>query len=183
METFADYILEEEDFAKKVEIAYYLHKKRNIYFDNSVVAKAMVVMMFIDVMNLDVDRNLLITASLLCSCKKVNNAQDLERIKGYAKEGSEYLSTLGFSKKFCKICEEHNRYSGNLKREKESDILELADQLGGMMMDRPERRGFPLEEAITLLEYRNLKNINNSYLTQFKEFIDKVKEVSVCYQP
>ena len=30
METFADYILSEKDFIKKLEIAYYLQKRKNI---------------------------------------------------------------------------------------------------------------------------------------------------------
>jgi len=179
METFAEYVLAEEDFDKKVEIVWYLQKKKDIFFDAGVVFKAMIVKMFIEAMDIDVDKNLVITAALLCACKKVNNAQDLEKIKHYAAEGAEFLAALGFSEKFCKICEEHNRYSGALKREKESDILELADQFGGMLMDRPERRAFPIEEALTLLEYRNLKGVNNIYLNQFKEFVDAVKEVIV----
>lgn len=177
MESFADYILEEKDFAKKVEIVHYLQKKKDIFFDNSVIFKATIAKLFIETMEIDVDENIVVTAALLCACKKTDTAQDLEKIRSYAKEGADFLITLGFSKKFCKICEEHNRYSGSEPREKESDILELADQLGGMLMDRPERRAFPLDEAITLLEFRNLKNIHNVYLKDFSKFIDAVKEV------
>jgi len=179
METFADYVLAEEDFDKKVEIVWYLQKKKNIFFDAGVVYKAMIARMFIETMDIDVDKNLVVTAALLYACKKVNNAQDLEKIKRYASDGAEFLATLGFSKKFCKICEEHNRYSGSTPRERESDILELADQFGAMLMDRPERQAFPIEEALTLLEFRNLKGINNIYLDRFKEFIDIAKEVVV----
>ena len=39
METFADYILGEKDYAKKLEIAYYLQKRTGIFFDNSVILK------------------------------------------------------------------------------------------------------------------------------------------------
>ena len=39
MNTFADYILEEEDLASKMEITYYLSKKTRIFFDKSVVFK------------------------------------------------------------------------------------------------------------------------------------------------
>ena len=35
METFADYILDEEDLASKMEIVYYLSKNRKIFFDKS----------------------------------------------------------------------------------------------------------------------------------------------------
>lgn len=177
METFADYILQEKDFGKKTEIAYYLHKKKNTYFDNSVVFKAMIVKTFVEAMNIDVDSNLVVTAMLLCGCKKINNSQDIEKIKSYALEGAKYLQTLGFSEEFCGICEQHNRYSNSLPRKKESDILELADNFGGMMLDRPERRGFPIDEALVLLEYRNLKGLNNVYLEKFKEFINLEKEM------
>ena len=179
METFADYILSEKDFIKKIEIVYYLKKRTGIFFDNSVIFKAELARMFIDDMHIDVDRNLVLTAALLCTCKKPSDPQDLSKIKGYAKEGAEYLETLGFDKRFCKICEEVNRYSGSEPREKESDILELVDQFGGMVSDRPERKGFAVEDALTLLEHRNLKGKDNRYLSQFKEFITQMQEVYV----
>ncbi|MCL2355347.1 MAG: hypothetical protein FWC68_05770 [Oscillospiraceae bacterium] len=177
METFAEYILAEEDFDNKVEIMYYFKNKRDIFFDPSVAYKAAIVKMFIDCMKIDVDCNLVVTAMLLCACKKVEVSSDLEKIKRYAKESAEYLETLGFSKRFCKICEDHNRYSGNLNRERESDILELANQFCGMTVDRPERTSFPIDEAIVLMEHRNLKDVTNVYLEKFKEFIQVIKEV------
>lgn len=179
MENFADYILSEEDFGKKIEIVSYLQKKTNVFFDNSVIFKATIAKMFIESMNISVDKNLVITAMLLCGCKKINNAQDLERIKAYAKNGADFLSELGFSEKFCTICEQHNRYSGSTPRRKESDILELADQFGGMLLDRPERTAFPIEEALLLLENRNLRNLTNTYLPEFKQFINIVKEINI----
>lgn len=171
METFADYILGEPDYIKKIEIVYYMKKRTNIYFDNSVLFKTELARMFIDDMKIDVDKNLVITASLLCACKKPIDHKDLSRVKSYAKEGAQYLSSLGFSDRFCKICEELNRYSGSTPREKESDILELVDNFGGMLLDRPERRAFPIDEALVLLEYRNLKGLDNIYLDKFKEFV------------
>lgn len=179
METFADYILGEIDYMKKIEIVYFMKKRTNIYFDNSVLLKTEIARMFIDDMNIDVDRNLVITASLLCACKKPLDHRDLTRVKSYAKEGAQYLSTLGFSDKFCKVCEEINRYSGSTPREKESDILELVDNFGGMLLDRPERRAFPIDEALVLLEYRNLKDVNNIYLDKFKEFVCKTEKIAI----
>ena len=179
METFADYILNEKDYSKKLGIMYFLERKADIFFDNSVIFKTQLAKMFIEQKNLDVDENLVLTACLLCACKKSDNPQDFSRVKSYAKESAEYLETLGFSKRFCKICEEQNRYSGSEPREKESDILELADQFGGMLLDRPERIGFKPDEALVLLEYRNLKEKENVYLEQFKEFINKMQEVYV----
>lgn len=180
METFAEYILSEENFGKKIEIMSYLKKKTNIFFDNSVIFKATIASLFIDTMDIQVDKNKVVTAMLLCGCKKVNNSQDIEKIKAYAKEGSDFLSKLGFSKEFCLICEQQNRYSNSIPRKKEADILELVDQFGGMLLDRPERVAFPIEEALILLESRNLKNCNNAYLSKFKEFINIAKEVNIA---
>jgi hypothetical protein len=115
----------------------------------------------------------------LCNCKKINNPQDLSKIKSYAKDGAEYLKALGFSPRFCKICEEVNRYSGSYPREKESDVLELVDQFGGMLLDRPERIAFKVDEALVLLEYRNLKDKYNRYLQKFKEFVVEMEGILV----
>lgn len=135
--------------------------------------------MFIDYMKIDVDKNLVLTACLLCNCKKVNDAQDIKRVHTYAKEGAEYLSTLGFDNRFCKICEEVNRYSQSNPREKESDILELVDQFGGMLLDRPERIGFKPDEAMVLLEHRNLKDYYNRYLHTFNDFVNIMEQIEL----
>lgn len=179
METFADYILSEEDYIKKMEIVFYLKKKANIFYDNSVILKTELARMFIETMDIDVDKNLVTTAALLCACKKMDNPQDLSKVKTYAKKSAEFLKTLGFDERFCKICEEQNRYSGSMPREKESDILELVDNFGGMLMHRPERIGFSVDEALCLLQYRNLKDKNNIYLEKFVRFVESMKDIKV----
>lgn len=179
MDTFADYILKEEDLASKMEIVYYLSKRTKIFFDKSVIFKTELMRMFLNYSKIQVDSNLLLTASLLCNCKKVDNAQDLERIRSYAKEGADYLRGLGFGKHFCKICEEINRYSNSNPRERESDILELVDQFGGMLLDRPERIGFQPDEALVLLQHRNLKDEYNRYLETFIEFVNYLEQIQI----
>ena len=179
METFADYILSEKDWIKKMEIMHYLQLKTGIFFDKSVIFKTYLAKLFLENTDIDLDENLVLTACLLCNCKKGTGPQDLEKIKTYAKEGAMYLSKLGFSQRFCKICEEVNRYSGNAIREKESDVLELVDNFGGMLLDRPERIAFKVDEALVLLEYRNLKDKNNRYLPKFKQFVNEMQEVLV----
>lgn len=178
-ETFADYILSETDWIKKMEIVYYLKKKTNIFFDNSVIFKTLLAKQFLDRAGLGLDDNIVLTACLLCNCKKGSNPQDLTKVKSYAKEGAEYLKQLGFSDRFCKICEGVNRYSGIELREKESDVLELVDQFGGMLLDRPERIAFKTDEALVLLEYRNLKDKYNQYLPEFKQFVNEMEAVLV----
>ena len=179
METFAEYILSEKDWIKKMEIMYYLKKKKQIFFDKSVILKTYLAKLFIQQCKIDVDENLVITACLLCNCKKTIGPQNLNKIKTYAKEGAYFLEELGFDKRFCKICEEVNRYSKSEPREKESDILELVDQFGGMILDRPERIALKVDEALVLLEYRNLKDVNNIYMKKFIEFIEEMQEVLV----
>ena len=52
MESFAEYILSEENFDKKIEIMSYLQKRTNIFFDNSVIFKALIARFFIDTMDI-----------------------------------------------------------------------------------------------------------------------------------
>ena len=179
METFAEYILGEENLVSKVEIAYYLSKKTGIFFDKSVLFKTEIARQFIEYMKLDVDKNMLLTACLLCNCKKVDNAQKIGKLQTYAKEGSLYLREIGFDKRFCKICEEVNRYSQSNPRERESDILELVDQFGGMLLNRPERIGLQTEEALVLLQHRNLKDVYNRYLYTFVEFVNEMDSIEM----
>ena len=70
MDTFADYILNEEDLSAKMEIVYYLAKKARIFFNKSIIFKTEITRMFLNYSKIDVDRNLVLTASLLCNWKK-----------------------------------------------------------------------------------------------------------------
>lgn len=179
MEDFAKYILNEDDFISKIEILYFLAPKLGINFDKSIVFKTEIARMFLEYSKLNVDENLVLTACLLCNCKKVDDAQKIGQLKTYAKEGAEYLVKLGFDERFCRICEGVNRYSGLNPREKESDIIELTDQFGGLLTDRPERIGFSPDEALVLIEHRNLKNEYNRYLETFREFVNTLDKVEI----
>lgn len=179
MDTFAEYILNEEDLSSKMEITYYLSKRRKVFFDKSIVLKTEIARLFLNYSKIEVDKNLVLTACLLCNCKKVEDAQEIEKVHTYAKEGAEFLQTMGFGKKFCKICEEVNRYSKSNPRERESDILELVDQFGGMILDRPEREAFKPDEALVLLEHRNLKGEYNRYLETFIDFINFLEKIEI----
>lgn len=183
-ETFADYILSEKDWGKKLEIMYYLKKRANIFYDNTVIFKTLITRMFLDYLranepNVNVDDNVVITARLLCDCCKVENSTDLEEIRNYAKRGADYLSKLGFDDKFCRICEGVNRYTIKENRPIESDILELSDQFGGIVLDRPERIGFKADEALVLLQYRNLKDKKNQLIDQFVNFVNTLQRIDV----
>lgn len=135
--------------------------------------------MFIEYMQINVDKNLVLTAMLLCNCKKIENAQKIGKLETFAKDGAEYLSTLGFSKRFCKICEEVNRYSESSPRERESDILEIVDQFTGLILNRVERDAFSTEEALVVLKERNLKYADNRYMEMFTEFIKELENITI----
>ncbi len=205
METFADYILNEKSLGSKMEITYYLAKKEGVFFDKSVIFKTEILRMFINSVDLNLDANLILTASLLASCRKIEVSNDIQRIKSFAKEGATYLYSIGFDQSFCDICAGLNRYGENdeenkkkdeeakkdvrgntqlksKKRKKESDVLELVDQFGAMLLDRPERIGMQVDEALVLLEYRNLKDVKNLYLHQFVEFIKKIENIHLRKQ-
>ena len=179
MEEFAKYILNEDDLISKIEIIYFLAPKLGINFDKSIVFKTEIARIFLKYTKAKVDNNIVLTACLLCNCKKVDDAQKIGKLKTYAKEGAEHLAKLGFDERFCKICEGVNRYSGINPRECESDILELVDNFGGMLLDRPERIGFSPDEALVLLEYRNLKSEYNKYLEIFKDFVNAMEKVEI----
>lgn len=179
MEEFARYILNEDDIISKIEIIYFLSSKLGINFDKSIVFKTEIARMFLKYTKAKVDNNLVLTACLLCNCKKVDDAQKIGKLRVYAKEGAEHLATLGFDKRFCKICEGVNRYSGIKPREPESDILELVDNFGGMLIDRPERIGFNPDEAMVLIEHRNLKNEYNRYLEIFRDFVETMEKIEI----
>lgn len=179
MNTFADYILSEKNLAAKMEIVYYLSKKERIFFDKSVIFKTELARLFVKYNKLDLDENLVLTCCLLCNCKKMENVVKIEEIKYYAKEGANYLEGLGFNKRFCKICEEVNRYSKSTPREKESDVLELVDQFGGLVLDRPERIGLKADEALVLLVHRNLRAEYNRYSEVFSQFINLLEEINM----
>lgn len=179
MNTFADYILEEEALDAKMEIIYYLSKKTKVFFDKSIVFKTEIARLFLNYSRIEVDKNFVLTACLLCNCKKVDNTKNKDKIYTYAKDGADYLREMGFGKRFCKICQEVNRYSNSNPRERESDILELVDQFGGMLLNRPERIGFKPDEALVLLEHRNLRNEYNRYMNTFIEFIHFLEKIQI----
>ena len=179
MDEFANYILNEEDLITKEEILYFLAPKLGINFDKSTVFKTEIARMFLKYTNVKLDHNLILTACLLCNCKKVDDAQKLGKVKTYAMEGAQLLRKLGFDAIFCKICEGVNRYSEQEKREPESDILELVDQFGGMLQDRPERIGLNADEALVLIEHRNLKTEYNRYLEIFKTFATEFDKIVI----
>ena len=178
-QTFADYILSEKNWIKKMEIMYYLSKREPIFFDSSVVFKTQILKLFLDNTDNNFDKNFMITANLLCNCKKPKDFTDMSKVKTYAKEGAQYLQTLGFDNKFCRVCEQINRHSGLEPREPEADVLELIDQFCGMLLDRPDRVGYKVDEAMVLLEHRNLKDKENAYLEQFKDFINRMEDIKV----
>ena len=81
MNTFADYILEEEELNSKMEITYYLAKKTKIFFDKSVVFKTELARLFLNYSKIEVDKNFVLTACLLCNCKKVTNVQHMQKME------------------------------------------------------------------------------------------------------
>ena len=171
MEEFAEYILNEEDLIAKEEIIYFLAPKLGINFDKATIFKTEIARMFLKYTKIRLDHNLILTACLLCNCKKVDDAQKIGKVQTYAIEGAQLLKKLGFDARFCKICEGVNRYSEQERREPESDILEL--------LDRPERIGLNPDEALVLLEHRNLKNEYNRYLESFREFAQTFDKVYI----
>ena len=99
METFAEYLLSEEDLEGKMDILYRLQrmlkerKNISIYFNNTVIFKTEIARMFLEYTNVgnEVDKNLVLTACLLYSCKKLDQEQSLENLYNYKQTGAEFL--------------------------------------------------------------------------------------------
>lgn len=179
MATFAQYILSEHDFVKKIDIANYLRKKQNTYFTVPVILKAEVAREFIDTMKIDIDKNLVLTACLLFDCLKYEKPTEDFEYNKTPEEYTEHFKLLGFSDKFCKICDGHTRVNQAhaMQREKESDILELVDQFGGLISNRSDRVAYEVDEALEILLNINMKDSDNVYLGKFQEFVEIMEDI------
>ena len=166
--SFAEYILSEKSLSEKMKIILYFKRKHECFFDNTVIFKTEMAREFLEHTKLDIDSNLVLTACLLYGCKKTAIAYDINKVKTYAKEGAEYLKTLGFDDHFCQICMQVNRYEPVQNREKEGDFLELIDNFG-MLLDRDDRRAFTPVEALFILENENLAGHDQLATLDFAE--------------
>lgn len=173
--SFAEMLLNERRISEKMKIILYFKRKHECFFDNTVIFKTEICRMFLEHAKLDVDANLVLTACLMYACKKSVTFTE-EKKKTYIKEGVEYLEKLGFDEKFCRICSQVNRIANITPRDKEGDILEIVDNFG-MLLDRDDRRAFTPIEALFILENENLKDTDNRYIQEFKEFVMEVENL------
>jgi len=181
--SFAKDILDENELIDKIKvICKYRNNSINVFFDTTAILKAEIVRIFIDNNNItNVDKNKLITACLVYAFKRTNTPKEIERIKKEKEKEREFLKSLGFDDNFCKICSEYNRYNEieGYNRENEGDILELVDNFVGLIMHREDRTAFPVDEALDILEFKNLSNYNNKYINKFKSFIKSLEEIEI----
>lgn len=180
MATFSEYVLGEPNFIRKVEIVHFMQKKQdNLFFNNTVILKAELAREFVDIMRLDVDKNSIITACLVYSLLKVDSPEEPKRAVEEVETDREFLESLGFSKDFSQLCTEYSRL---LKFDKprilESDILEIVDQFGAMLVDRQDRLAYSVDEALFMLE-GNLKGKKNKYINLFKQFVGVMEDLKV----
>lgn len=180
MATFSEYILGEPNFIRKVEIAHVMQRKQNtLFFNNSVVLKAEIAREFVDIMRLDVDKNEIVTACLVYSFLKIDSPDEPERAVEEAKTDREFLESLGFSKEFCQLCTEYNRVlKYDEERIKESDILEIVDQFGAMLVNRQDRLAYSVEEALFMTQ-QNLREVKNQYINLFSQFVSVMEDLKV----
>lgn len=174
-DSFAEMILSERRLTEKMKILMYLKKMQKCFFDNTVIFKAIICQMFLEHEKPDLDANYVLTACLMYACKKSVSFTEENR-KNYLKEGAEYLASLGFDERFCRICEQANRIANIMPRDKEGDLLEIIDNFG-MLLDRDDRRAFTPVEALFILENENLRGLENYYLQDFKEFVMEMENL------
>ena len=179
MNKVARYIYNQKNFVRKIEMVYYIKKINDLFFDTSVIFKAELARMFMDSMCLDVDDNLVITASLVYSLKKENSFLERERIKTEKSNYKAYLANLGFDEDFCKKAMEYNRVNEdeNYVRSKEGDVLELVELFGGMLLHREDRLGFAPKEAVEILKTKRFSKVNNRYFKDLELFVSVMESV------
>ena len=179
MQQLNSYFLDEKDFAKKVEKVYFFAKKKNLFFDKSTIMKAELMRMFINMLNINVDENEMITASLIYSLNKIDGPKEISRIREEIYKDRDFIKQLGFSDRFSKYCTSYSRIIQDENREKESDILELIDQFGGLLSHRENRLAYKVEDAIDILANKNLSNKENKFLEDFIFFVDVMENIKL----
>ena len=65
------------------------------------------------------------------------------------------------------------------ERPRECDIIELVDGFGDLVLNREDRMGYSVDEALNLLVNRKLKNRNNAFLKKFEDFIKMEEGVNL----
>ena len=69
----------------------------------------------------------------------------------------------------------------NVPRERESDILELSEQFGALLVHRSDRLPYTVPEALEILSKKNMAGIKNVFLSQFEEFVDIMEDMQVMH--
>lgn len=186
-DTFADYILNEENLEIKMDIIYRLKKllkdRKNItiYFGNSDIFKAEIARMFLKYTDAgkEIDNNLVLTACLLCNCKKPDNIEEIEENENYEEKNADFLFNLGFNKRFCKICKEIKRDNENTQREPEANILELVNDFGNIVFCKSKNQPKTPNQALSEMETSIFAYEQNQYFEDFRNFINTMQEVNI----
>lgn len=180
---FAKSVFDETDLIKKAEIiCRYQRSSIDVNFDTMAVFKAELARILIEHMNIEnLDKDVIITACLVYAFKRTNSPKEIERIKKEKDKDKEFLQSLGFDDRFCKICSEYNRYNENngYERENEGDILELMDKFVGLIMHREDRLAFSVDDALDLLRNKILQDVDNKYEAKFVQFVKEMESIEV----
>ena len=179
MQKLARYIYAQKNLIKKIELVYYLKKKKNLFFDNSVIFKTELARMFIDSMELDVDKNKVLTAMLVYSLKKIDSPQEKQRILSEKNRDRAFLKQIGFTEEFINVAMEYNRVQEPVgyERTKEGDVIELIEKFGGMLLHREDRLGFAPKEALEILDNTEFTKVENRYFEDLKFFVSVFESV------
>lgn len=184
---FAKSMLAEDQWDKKMELMCIFKNSFNLYFDNFVIFRTLIVKLFLDRINGEqstffysklrqypqfaVDNNIIITASLLMDCKRRSRCN--KDADTYLSEGAQYLLQKGFSKNFCEICKKANL---QIKCEKpiESQLLEIISAFSEMLIHGFYPETYEVPMALYLLNDKFISgNFYKDYsvIQLFNEFV------------
>ena len=118
--------------------------------------KTEITRMFLKYTKAKVDNNLVLTAVLLCNCKKPSNFTDMNIFKSYAKEGANYLEKL------------YNSIIQNLNSGLEAEWLIMDD---GSQDETSKVVGEFIQEEKVQIKYYNQENQGKTEIKGDKFFI------------
>ena len=166
--SFANLILAEKNYGAKLLLMGRFYKILNIFFDNSVIFKSQILKCVLEISNINIDKNLMITLCLLYSCGKKCNT------KSYTEDRLKILKAMGFSDDFCNICKCIDKKACS-ENSIEGEILRFIDVLGELLLDNEARKALPVKVVLKKMRIIEKDNLALDLLLKAIEDLEKIK--------
>lgn len=139
--SFANLIFAEKNYKSKMILLLRFYKILDIFFDNSVIFKSTMLETILDISDIKVDRDLMITLCLLYACGKKYNTEN------YIEDSLKILKKIGFNDNFCNICKCVDKKLCS-ERIFEGEILRFIELFGEFLLDNEKRKALTVKAAL-----------------------------------